>query len=83
MADANDLTADIAQQAVEPAAVTADGQSTTARPLGDAIKAQQFLDQRAAAKKRRRGVVYTQLTTPGAIDLQGVPPTGFGGGPCG
>ncbi|HEY1186929.1 MAG TPA: hypothetical protein VGE74_04695 [Gemmata sp.] len=62
-----DLTNDIAQQAVEPASVTADGQSTTARPLGDTIKGQQFLDAKAAAKKRRRGVLMTVLTTPGAL----------------
>lgn len=76
-----DLTADIAQQALEPASSSGDGHSASGRAVGELIKAQQFLDARRAAKKRRRGIVTTQLTTPGAIDLCGVPATGFAGGP--
>jgi hypothetical protein len=83
VADSTDLSADIAQQATEPVAVTADGQSTTGRGVADLIAAQQFLDARAALAKRRRGMLMTQLTTPGPVHDGGaavspVPP--FGGG---
>ncbi len=75
-----DLTNDIAQQAVEPASVTADGQSTTGRPVNELLAAQNALDARAAAKKRRRGLLFTQLTTPGAVDDCGrVQPARFDG----
>ncbi len=63
-----DLTGDIAQQAVEPVASTADGQSNTGRAVGELIKAQQFLDAKAALANRRRGLTYTRLVTPGALD---------------
>lgn len=83
---ATDLSPDIAQQAAEPASVTADGQSTTARPIGDVLKAQQYLDARAQVRKRRRGMLMTQLTTPGALTDDGQAVCGcngnFGGGPC-
>ena len=80
MADPTDLTDTIATEAVSPSSSSADGQSASARPIGDLIKAQQFLDAKAALKKRRRGITYTQLTTPGAIDLCGGPSTSFDGG---
>lgn len=63
-----DLTSDIATQAVEPASAAADGQSASARPIADVITAQQFLDAKAAVKKRRRGVLFTKLVPPGALD---------------
>lgn len=79
---ATDLSDDIAQQAAEPASVSADGQTTTARPLADVIAGQQYLDARAAVRKRRRGVLFTKLVPPGAIDDGGRAAGigGFGGG---
>lgn len=66
-----DLSSDIAQQAVEPASSAADGQSSSARPVGDLIKAQQFLDAKAVMKKRRRGLLMTRIVTPGPLDDYG------------
>lgn len=43
-----DLTPDIEQQAAEPAAATSDGQSATARPIGDLIEADRYLKGNAA-----------------------------------
>lgn len=84
MADANDLSSDIASQAVEPVSHSGDGVSTSGRPIGDLIKAQQFLDAKVAARKRRRGMVSTQLTTPPALDDGGRAVSDFdsGGGLC-
>ncbi len=67
MADPTDLSDAIATEAVAPSSSSADGQSASGRPIGDIIKAQQFLDAKAAMKKRRRGVLFTKLTTPGAV----------------
>lgn len=66
-----DLTTDISTQAVEPASSSADGQSASARPIADLITAQQYLDIRAANRKRRRGIGFARLTAPGAADDQG------------
>lgn len=75
-----DISEDISAQAVEPAASSADGQSASARPIADMITAQQFADNRAAIKKRRRGLTITTLTTPGACDVcSGAPSSNFGG----
>lgn len=83
MADPTDLSTTIATEAATPQSSSGDGQSASARPIGDLIKAQQFLDARVVMKKRRRGILSTQLTTPGAIDLAGAQTTtGFAGG-CG
>jgi xanthine dehydrogenase iron-sulfur cluster and FAD-binding subunit A len=79
--DATDLSSDLAQQAVEPASSSGDGHSASARPIGDLLKAQQALDARVTVRKRRRGMITTQLTTPGALDDAGRSTTGgFGGG---
>lgn len=76
MPDLPDIGADIAEQAVEPAASASDGQSATARPLGDQIRADQHLAQRRAGRRRLRGVAVTQLITPGALDDGGCRPGG-------
>ena len=75
-----DLSADIAQQAVEPAGVTADGQSTTARPIGDVLLAQNALDARANRSKRRLGITSRRLVTPGCLDIEGAANPPFNGG---
>lgn len=72
-----DLSNDIAQQAVEPISSAADGQSSTGRSTADMIAADQYLAQKAAAKKRRRGVSFTKLVPPGPADDCGR--TGLGG----
>jgi hypothetical protein len=61
-----DLTTTIETEAALPASSSADGQSASARPIGDLIKAQQFIDAKAVLKKRRRGLLFTKLVTPGA-----------------
>ena len=71
-----DLTPDIATQAVEPAASSADGQSSSGRDVGQLIKAQQFLDAKVTQKKRRRGVLFTKLVAPGALNDEGTSSTG-------
>lgn len=38
----------------------------TARPIGDQIRADQYLAQKTAQRKRRRGVAFTKLIPPGA-----------------
>lgn len=76
-----DLSNDIATQAVEPISSTADGQSSTGRSTADIITADQYLAAKTAMRKRRRGVAFTKLTTPGALDdcgRAGTPP--FNGG---
>lgn len=73
-----DLSDDIAQQAVEPITSAADGQSSTGRSVGEMIQADQYLGSKAAAKKRRRGVVFTKLEAPGALpDCGGLGQTPF------
>lgn len=75
-----DLSTDIAQQAVEPVSVTADGQSTTARGIGELLVAQNALDARLNRNKRRLGLTRKRMVSPGCLDLEGayIPP--FNGG---
>jgi len=85
VADPTDLSDTIAAEAALPISSSGDGQAATARPIGDLIKAQQFLDARAARKKRRLGIITRVMTTPGALDDGGrsISPGGnFAGGPC-
>jgi antitoxin (DNA-binding transcriptional repressor) of toxin-antitoxin stability system len=71
-----DLSNDIAQQAVEPIAAAVDGQSATGRPVADLIAADQYLAGKAAARRRRRGIRFTKLTTPGGLPDNGRTGTG-------
>jgi hypothetical protein len=84
VADSTDLSDTIATEAAAPQSSAADGQSASGRPIGDLIQAQQFLDARAAMRKRRRGLLYARAITPGALDDSGRPcgPTDFDGGFC-
>ena len=68
---ATDLTSDIATQAVEPMSSTVDGNSSASRSMADIIAGQQFLDAKVTQRKRRRGVVFTKLVTPGALTDEG------------
>lgn len=63
-----DLSDDIATQAVEPISSTADGHSSTGRSIADLIAADQYLAGKAAAAKRRRGMMFSVFRTPGAGD---------------
>lgn len=75
-----DLTGDIAQQAVEPITVSADGQTSTGRSVDDLIKANNYLAACVAAKSKRRGLLFTKLLPPAAAP--GACPggsAGFGG----
>ena len=67
MPDPSDLTTSIQQAATDPAAVTSDGISVTARSVAELIAADQYLAAKANAGKRRRGITFTKLITPGAL----------------
>ena len=79
MADLSDL---ISTEAASPASAASDGQSASARSIGDIIRADQYVANKAAMRKRRRGITFTRLTSPGPIDDQGgtYSPPPFGGG---
>ncbi len=74
-----DLSDQIEQAAADPASVSVDGQSVSARPIPEQIAADQYLAGKAAARKRRRGLSFTQLTTPGAMPDGGRAADGTGG----
>lgn len=79
---ANDLSNDIATQAIKPIAAAADGQSASARPIDDLIKADQYLAGKAATSLRRRGIRFTKMIPSGPLSDAGrTSPVGdaFGG----
>ncbi len=63
-----DLSDTIENEAQLPASSSDDGQSATGRSIDELIKADQYLAAKAARASRRRGILFTQLTTPGALD---------------
>lgn len=63
-----DLSDTITTAASDPASVTSDGQSATTRPIADLILADQYLAAKDAVRKRRRGITFTKVVTPGALD---------------
>jgi hypothetical protein len=72
MADPNaDLSEQIAQAAADPASVSSDGQSVTARGTEELIRADQHLAQRQAGRRPLRGIAITRLIAPGALDDSG------------
>lgn len=83
MADTATQLDDLATRAAEPAAVTADGQSSTDRTIPEQIQAIQFQAAAAAAKKRRRGLRLSKIINPGPLSDGGAnigPGAPFGGG---
>jgi hypothetical protein len=66
VATPTDLTGSIAQQAVEPIASTADGQSNTGRTIAELIAANNYIAACVAAKSKRRGLLFTKLLAPAA-----------------
>lgn len=79
---ATDLAGTIATAAASPAAASVDGQSVSARPVGDLITADQYLAAKEAAQKRRRGVRFSKLVPPGPLpdDGRALMGDGFTGG---
>lgn len=67
-----DLATTIEAAANRPLSASVDGLNVNSRPITDLIAAQNYLDARAAVRKRRRGVVYSRLITPGTVDDCGV-----------
>lgn len=82
MATTTELTDDLVSQLSDPASSTADGQSATARPVGEVIKGITFGAAEKALAKRRRGMTFGKIIAPGPLCDNGgivaVPP--FGGG---
>lgn len=81
-----DLTPTITQAASDPQSAAVDGQSATARPMGDLIAADQYLAQKsAAAVGKRRGIRFSKLLPSGPVSDQGGTqgPGTFAGGPGG
>ena len=65
-----DLSSDIASQAAEPASVSVDGQTVSSRPVADQVAADVYAGGgKTAAGKRRRGLMFSQIVTPGASGL--------------
>ena len=67
-----DLASDIATQALEPASTSVAGQTTSARPVTDQIKGDVYAGEgKTASGQRRRGIMFSKLTAPGAVSDQG------------
>jgi len=71
-----DLTPQITQAASDPASMTTDGQSVTTQDPAKLIQLDQYLNNRAAASKRRRGLRFSKLVPPGAVSDNGGACTG-------
>lgn len=61
-----DLSQQIEDAAQEPKSGTVDGQSFTQHSLKEQIEADKYLAAKEAAKKKTRGIAFTQLRHPGA-----------------
>lgn len=81
MADPTDLADTIASEAQSVASSSADGQSATARSLGELIEADKYLAAKAARSSKRRGLLFTKLVPPPAIGDAPQGSGGFAGGP--
>lgn len=78
-----DLSNDIAEQVIEPITSAADGQSSTGRSVEELIRADQYLAAKSAITKRRRGVYFSKISTPGAMSDQAGSNPPANGGFCG
>lgn len=72
MSQPADLSQSITDAAGTPQSASADGQSASARPIDQLIKADQYLALRAAAGLRRRGMRFSRLILP--AQCSGAPP---------
>lgn len=61
-----DLSDTIETLAAAPASVSAGDTSVSEQPIGEVIKADQYLAQKDAAEKVHRGLRFTKLKPPGA-----------------
>lgn len=75
-----DLSSQIEQAANDPANVSVDGLSVGAKPIGDLIRADQYLAAKTAAASRRRGIRFSKLINPGALSESGSDPSFNTGG---
>lgn len=66
-----DLSEQIEQAANDPASVSVDGLSAAAKPIGEIIKADQYLSAKNAAASRRRGIRFSKIINPGAHSESG------------
>jgi hypothetical protein len=66
-----DLSEQIEQAGSDPATVSVDGLSVGAKPIGELIKADQYLAAKSAAANRRRGIRFSKIVNPGALSDQG------------
>lgn len=57
----------------DPASASSDGQSVSSRSANDLIALLNYAATLSTINKRRRGIRYTQLTNPGALDARGYP----------
>lgn len=64
MAAADDITQAIA----DPSSASSDGQSVTTRSASDLITLLNYQATLATINKRRRGIRYSKLLNPGALD---------------
>jgi hypothetical protein len=69
-----DLTDDIISNVNAPRSVTADGTAATGTPTADLILADQYVNGKAAMRKRGRGLRFTKLVFGGQVS--GVPGAG-------
>lgn len=69
-----DIETQIDQALADPASVSAQGQSVTARSAADQIALLQFGAAAAASSNRRRGLRYSKCTNPGALSDAGQSP---------
>lgn len=81
MADPTDLTDTIATEAASPVSSSGDGQTATGRSIADLIAADRYLAAKAAARRKRRGLIFNKLLPPGPGGEfpTGGGTTGFGG----
>lgn len=62
----------------DPASASSDGQTVSSRSASDLIALLNYAATLATIGNRRRGIRYTKLTNPGALDAQGYPLVGSG-----
>ncbi len=68
---ATDLTTTIEDQIQNPASFSEEGRAESSRSIDDLIKADTYLAGKAARSKRRRGISFTKMITPGALSDDG------------
>ena len=62
----SELESTIETAAEKPVSASVDGVTVTQRPIGDLIAADRYLSAKRAARKRSRGIRFSQIVPPGA-----------------